>query len=42
MKEKYFPNEENKELLVMENIDKTAMPEVAKMLSTINLGHKYK
>ncbi len=32
---------ENKELLAMENVDKTAMAEVAKVLSAIDLGSKH-
>lgn len=31
-------NKENKELLVMENIDKTAIAKVSKVLGFINLG----
>ena len=32
---------ENKELLTMEKADKTAMAEVAKLFSAINLGSKH-
>ena len=32
---------ENKKLLAMENVDKTAMAEVAKVLSAIDLGNKH-
>lgn len=32
---------ENKRLLAIENADKTAMTEVAKVLSIINLSNKY-
>ncbi len=34
-------DEENKELLTMENTNKTIMPEVAKVLSIIDLGSKH-
>ena len=34
-------NEENKELLAIENIDKNAMAEVIKMSSVIALGSKH-
>ena len=34
-------DEENKELLAIENADKTAMTEVVKVSSTIDLGSKY-
>ena len=33
-------NRENKKLLVIENVDKTVIPKVAKVLSVINLENK--